>query len=152
MEASYDGAAPLVEHRTLESGAHEVVTLVIPAPAVDTAPAPAPAPVDTSGPRLRFAGFASLAVGGASLVGLAAAAGVRESALSSFAVCAPSYVDCPTRLRGEQSKGQTASTLVTTFGVLAALGVGAGVPLVVVALSVAPTSGGAALGAGGRFW
>jgi hypothetical protein len=96
-------------------------------------------------------------------VGLAAAAGIRQSALSSFDVCAPSYQRCPSNLHGELSKGQTASALVNVFTVVAVIGVGVGVPLVVLgsrksappataAIAVVPRSDGGGLSASGRFW
>jgi hypothetical protein len=160
IEVTYDGAAPLVERRTLVAGSHEVVTLTIPAPLVSAEPVTKPT---QNRARLRAAGIASLVVGGAGLVGLGAAIGVRQSALSSFDVCAPSYQGCPSNLRGEQSKGQTASTLVNVFTVVAIAGIGVGVPLLVVgsrkseapattAITVVPSREGAALSASGRFW
>jgi hypothetical protein len=108
------------------------------------------------------AGITSLLVGGAGVVGIAAAASVRQSALSSFDVCAPSYQGCPSNLRGEQSKGQIASTLVNVNIVVAVAGVGVGVPLLVLgfrksapataAIAVVPRSDGGGLSASGSFW
>ena len=73
---------------------------------------------------------------------------------------------CPPSLRGELTKGQTASTLAFVFGAAAVAGLGAGIPLVVVGsrspapegakaarieLGVVPVAGGAVAAAGGRF-
>jgi tetratricopeptide (TPR) repeat protein len=166
IEALYGGASPLSESRTLTAGAHEIVVLDLPAPIDEPAPDVKPEPVVPKGrPALRNAGIASLAVGGAALVGALAAIGVRQSALSSFSVCAPAYQGCPPSLRDEQSKGQTASTLVTAFSVVAGVGVAAGIPLFIVGsrvtrdakpkpsvgMSLAPLAAGAALEAGGSF-
>jgi tetratricopeptide (TPR) repeat protein len=162
VEAAYGGATPVSESRTLTAGAHEVVVLELPAPVEALAAVAAPPPAPTNRPPLRNAGIAALAVGGAGLVGLLASIGVRQSALSAFSVCAPSYQACPANLRDDQSKGQTASALVTAFSVVTALGVGTGVPLFLVgnrppaskragSIAFVPIASGAALQAGGSF-
>ena len=137
VEASFDAAAPLVERRTLEAGSHEVVTLTIPAPeaasAGTTPPTAADADTEADARRahLRIAGVAALAAGGLGALGLGISAGVRAGALSAFDSCAPAYQGCSTSLRGEESKGRTASALANAFGVIMVAGVAAGVPLVV---------------------
>ncbi len=177
IEASFDAAGSLVEKRTLTVGAHEVVTLTIPAPdpaiAAQAATPAADADAETRRARFRMAGIAALAAGGVGALGLGISAGVRASALSSFDACAPTYQGCPTSLQGEESKGRTATAFANAFGVIMVAGIAAGVPLVVlgwrktepqtsapptsepqpsVSLSVAPTLGGAAIHAAWRSW
>ncbi len=150
IEATYGGAAPVVEKRTLAIGAHEVVTLAIPE-AKPEEPAPAATPVDAGSRSLRGAGIAAVAVGGVGAIGLAISLAIRQSALSSFSGC-PGYVGCDPSLRGELTRGQTASTLAFVFGAAAIAGVGAGVPMIVVgSRSPAPASDpGAKAGASAR--
>jgi hypothetical protein len=136
VEALYGGATPVSEKRSLGIGAHEVVTLTIPAPkAGETSPAlTEDTPPAGGSPVLRGPGIAALTLGGLGLVGFVVSVIVRQSALSSFSVCAANgYTDCPNTpdLRSALSRGQTASTLTVVFGAVALVGLGAGIPLVV---------------------
>jgi hypothetical protein len=171
IEATYGGATPVTEKRTLAAGAHEVVTLRIPAPSPGearsgTAPGDAVregAPPRAAGSRpLRVAGIAAVTLGALGAVGLGISVAVRQDALSAFSGC-PGYMGCDPGLRGELSKGQVASTLAFVFGTVAIAGLGAGIPLLVVdsrtpapsgaraAVEVVPAAGGATLRAGVRF-
>jgi hypothetical protein len=169
IEAAYGGAAPLREKRELTLGAHEVVTLVI--------PAPKPGEVrstgggggggETGNKSLRGAGIAALVIGGVGIVGGAISLALRQSALASLDVCAPNnYMHCPVGLMGQNTQGQIASTLLGVFGAVAGVGLVAGIPMVVVSRPSAPApgptsgsvafqlvsvAGGAAVLAGGRF-
>ena len=172
IQATYGGAAPVVEKRMLTVGAHQVVTLAIPEPKPDeTAPVPTPPPADTGSRPLRAAGIAATTLGGLGVVGMAISLVMRQSALDSFSGC-PGYVGCDPSLRGELTKGQTASTLAIVFGAVAVAGIGVGIPLVVVGsraptpasdpaaksgasargtIGIVPSPGGAVVRAGVRF-
>jgi hypothetical protein len=158
VEAAYGGAAPVSEKRELLTGAHEVVTLVIPVP--KTPPrtgAPVGAPevpeggTDTGNKALRGAGIAALAVGGVGLVGAAISLAMRQSALAAFdgPCAAMNYMNCDPSLRPELTKGQLASTLLGVFGAVAGVGLVVGIPLVVVSRSSAPSPSGGSPGAAG---
>jgi hypothetical protein len=171
IEATYGGASPLTEKRTLTAGAHEVVTLLIPAPdAGETGrrTAPGDAVQDSAPPRaagsrpLRSASIAMLTLGTVGAVGLAISVALRQEALSAFSGC-PGYMGCDPGLRGELTKGQVASALAFVFGGVAAAGLGAGIPLLVVdsrtaaptsarvTVEVVPSAGGMSLRAAVRF-
>ncbi len=173
IEAAYGGVTPLSEKRTLGPGAHEVVTLEIPAPKAGERGAPPPPPVtpaDTGSRSVRNAGIAMVTLGALGAVGLGVSVAMRQSALAAFSGCAPSYTGCDPSLQGELTKGQTSSTLVFVFTGVAIAGLGAGIPLLVIGsrgptaeptaspsasvravLGVVPAPGGAALHAGVRF-
>jgi hypothetical protein len=133
VQASYGGAAPVVEKRTLVAGSSEVVTLEIPtstpqkiSPGPITAPPPPPDPIK---PKLRTAGLISLTVGGIGMIGTATAIIVRQGALAEIDKTCHLHSSCPESLRDATNRGQTASTLANVFGSLAVVGVGAGVAL-----------------------
>lgn len=142
VQASYGGAAPVIEKRTLSAGSNEVVTLEIPtstaqkmgpgAPGTITAPPPPPDPIK---PKLRTAGLISFTVGGMGLIGTATAIIVRQGALAEIDKTCSSHDECPKSLEGANSRGQAASTLANVFGSLAVIGVGAGVALWIVGSS-----------------
>jgi hypothetical protein len=145
VQASYGGAAPVSEKRTLAAGANEVVTLEIPvqknAPKATAAITARPPPPDAGNPGLRAAGIASIAVGGASAIATVIALAVRQSALSDFARCKRadgSYEGCPNDLQDSASTGMTASTLVNVFGILTIVGAGAGIPLLIASTPSSP--------------
>jgi hypothetical protein len=170
IEVQYGAATPLKEHHEATAGAREVITIDIPVPKPNDVIQPKPGdggePQPGGNKALRNGGIAAIAIGGASLIGMGVAIGLRQSALSDFSVCAPSYTSCPRSLMGDQSTGQTASTLATVFAVVGAAGVAAGIPMIIVgtrggdtksdaapkaALRVIPTAGGAGVQAGWRF-
>jgi hypothetical protein len=135
VEAAYGGAAPVSEKRSLGIGSHEVVTLTIPEPKPGEQPAgPSPAPASGGSRGLRGAGIAAITVGGLSVIGAVVSGVIRGSALSSFTCAGPNYTMCAQTSDSQStiSRGQTASTLVNVFSVLAVAGVGAGIPLLVV--------------------
>jgi hypothetical protein len=151
VEALYGGAAPVTDKRSLGIGAHEVVTLTLPAPKAGDAPKaggtpPADAKPEGGGRALRVAGIGALTVGGLGAIGAIVSVIVRQGALSSFASCAPSYTHCPNTgdLQSALTRGQTASTLVNVFSVVAVAGIGAGIPLVVVGARAGAPAPGAA--------
>lgn len=136
VQASYGGVAPVTEKRTLTVGAREVVTLEIPGPRTASSATPPPSPPSSS--RLRTAGIVSLAAGGVGVIGTVIAIVVRQGALAKFADCKPSRTgyDCPNTLekdlRENLATGQTASTLASVFIGLSIVGVGAGIPLLII--------------------
>jgi hypothetical protein len=163
IEAAYGGAALVTEKRMLVTGARELVTLAIPA----ARPGEAGAAADP-GAGKRAGGFVALGVGVLGGVGAAVAAVIRGSALSAIEKGCPGYATgmlCPASLKSDRDRGQTASTLVTAFSVVAAAGIVAGVPLIIVGVREAPAkpgaptarvelvpiAGGGALHAGVRF-
>jgi hypothetical protein len=130
VEAFYGGVAPVTEKRTLAAGAREVVTLAIPAlTAGEGGATSGDAPAEPGNRPLRTAGVAMLAAGGVGAVGAAIALGVRQSALAQFDVCAPAYQGCPPSLRSALTRGQTASTFLGVFGVVAGVGIVSGIPM-----------------------
>jgi hypothetical protein len=141
VEAAYGGATLVSEKRELVVGAHEVVTLVIPTPKA------AAGEGETGKKGLRGAGFAALGIAGVGLIGGGVSLAMRQSALASFSGCAPSHTNCDPSLRGELTKGQTASTLLGVFGAVAGVGLVAGIPLIVVSRpsAAAPGPGSAGL-------
>jgi hypothetical protein len=101
-------------------------------------------------------GWISIGVGAAMFVGAGVSYAVRQSALNDAqSLCAgPNYTRCPPnnpQLESDQTRGQTASTLVTVFGILGAVGVIGGLVLLTTSqvhasqsrLVIAPTLGGA---------
>lgn len=132
IEASYGGAAPVQKKIELAPGQRLEVTLEIPEakPAEKPRPAQAPPPAEGGG-GLRTAGIAALTVGGAGLVGTVVSALVRGNALSTIDELCPARVNCPTSLEEDERRGRTAATLVNVFGAVTIVGVGVGVPLLV---------------------
>jgi hypothetical protein len=139
IQASYGGAAPVTEKRTLSPGAHEVVTLKIPAPKIAPSATPtAPKPPPPRNATLRTAGIISLSAGGVGVIGTVIAAVVRLGAVSNLANCEVTTEGyrCPETLRkeleGDVSTGRAASTITNVFVGLAVVGVGAGIPLLII--------------------
>jgi len=116
---------------------------------------PPPPPTEDDGERRgatrRTVSWAVIGVGAASLVGAGVSLGVRQAALGDLDGSCPSQHGCPSSVKGDVSRGQTASTLVTALGVTGAVALTAGVVLLLTGprgepragLVVTPTIGGA---------
>lgn len=163
IQASYGGAAPLLERRTLAPGSDERVTLVIRATAPGasasaSASASTPPPAGFPYKPIAITGFV---VGAAAAIGLGVSLGIRADAVATVDRVCPSHVGCPDSLRADRDRGATASTLVNVFSVTAAIGAGAGLTFFLLApssrppasaeLQWVPVTGGGALVARGRF-
>ncbi|MCC6553126.1 MAG: tetratricopeptide repeat protein [Polyangiaceae bacterium] len=171
IEAFYGGAAPIRRSVDLASGQRATVTLDIPAAPAEPAPGPRRSAQPDAGGHggARTAGIVALAPGGAGLAGAVAAAVVRGDALSRIDGACPTRKGCPEDVRADEDTGRTATTLANVFGVVAIVGVGAGVPLLLLGgssgggqraapgnaprldVGLAPLGGGAAARVGGRF-
>jgi hypothetical protein len=139
VQATYGGVTPVTEKRTLSPGAHEVVTLEIPAPKTASSATPTtPPPPPPSSSGLRTAGIVSLAAGGVGVIGTVIAVVLRQGAVADLADCklTKEGYECPKtaekKLEGTIATGQTASTLASVFVGLAIVGVGAGIPLLII--------------------
>jgi hypothetical protein len=148
IEATYGGAAPVIEKRTLTTGAHEEVTLEIPAmkqiSGAGTPDGGAPdvvTPPDTGGSGVRTGGFVAIGVGGLSAVGALISFLSRQAAIATVVdacgsdatmTCIPRPGISVSKVRAANSNAQTATVLVDVFGGVAIAGVGVGVALVVV--------------------
>jgi hypothetical protein len=110
-----------------------------------------------SGSTWHTLGWIALGVGAASLAGAGASLAIRQSAISDArSICqGPNFTHCPANdasLQSDVSRGQTASTLVTVFGILGAVAVTGGITLLVMGdghsqqsrVIITPTLGGAA--------
>jgi hypothetical protein len=126
VEARYGAVTPMVEKVTLGEGEHRTLTIRIPAGAGTGADG-------GSGTKdaLFLSSIAGFAVGGAGLVGMGIAAGVRGSALQTISEACPSLRDCPPSLAGELEKGRTANTVANVLGGVGAAGLVAGASLLV---------------------
>jgi len=98
----------------------------------DKTPDTTPTTSDRS--TLRTAGFATLAVGGAAVAGTIVAVAIRASAKSALTTDCPNYSSgtCPTQAgKDDADRGARWSTMANVFGVIAIVGVGTGIGLVV---------------------
>ncbi len=122
VEAKYGAVTPIVEKLTLKEGEHRTVTIRIPAVASAR-----------GGGRdaLFVSSIAGFAVGGAGLVGMGIAAGIREGALQTISEACPSLRHCSPSLAGELEKGRTAATVANVLGGVGAAGLVAGASLLV---------------------
>jgi hypothetical protein len=120
----------------LDASQAEVVSIEVTLPRKAT-PREQPPPGEPS-MALAAAGWATLGIGVVGLGGAIAAAVVREGALSDLEACptfdasAPST--CPPEFEEARDRGETATTLFNVLGVVAIVGIGAGVPMVVVGM------------------
>jgi hypothetical protein len=136
-----------------------------PGPAPAAGPAPQP-PAPSGGGEVEVKphegtpwptiGWITIGVGAASLVGAGVSLAVRQSALSDAqSRCGANYDNCTPgdpAVASDQSRGQTASTLVTVFGILGVVGVAGGIVLLATTggqqqqsqVILTPTLGGAA--------
>lgn len=90
---------------------------------------PPPLPEDTGHGR-RLAGWLSLGVGGASLVGAGISLLVRQSALTDVNGPCGNHHHCDPSLQSTVDRGRVASTLTNVFGIIENFGVGTGVALI----------------------
>jgi hypothetical protein len=133
-----------------------------PAPPSGETPAPAPAPEPVapsppeSGSAWRTIGWTAIGVGAASIVGAAVSFAVRQSALDDAqSKCGANFANCQTSDEGaldsDVSRGRTASTLVTVFSIVGAVGLTGGIVLLATSggrtrqssVIIVPTLGGA---------
>ncbi len=84
-------------------------------------------------------GAIGLGLAGAALVGFGAALGIRADALSTIEEQCPGLEGCDRGLEDDESRGQTASTLVNVFGIGAGVAGAAGIGLLVAGLVTAPS-------------
>lgn len=133
VEVDYGAVSPLVEKLSLKEGERRTLTLTIPErPAVTPPPTASSAvtPPPARGP-LFIAGVSGLAVGGAALIGLGIAAGVRAGALSEVSGACPTLAGCDPSLGGAVDRGRTASTMVNVFLGVAGVSLAGGAGLLV---------------------
>jgi hypothetical protein len=100
-----------------------------PAPAPEAAPAPvAQEPASSSSFfRSPTAGWATVGVGGALLVGASVSILVRQGALNDIDTECPTHQDCPRTLESSQSTARTFGALGVAFGILGGASVVTGV-------------------------
>ena len=122
VEARYGAVTPIVEKLTLAEGEHRTVTIRIP-----------PGAGSGSGTKdaLFLSSIAGFAVGGAGLVGMGIAAGIRGGALQTISEACPDLHACSPSLAGELKKGRTATTVANVLGGVGAAGLVAGASLLV---------------------
>lgn len=133
----------------VESGERKVVTLQVDETSREPAPKGAALPPTRSPPRdggpedegpsgMYIGGIVATAVGGASVIGLGVAIGLRQAALSDLENVCPNYETsvCAPTADGPTSQGQTASTLINVFAPLAAVATATGITLLLVGGSV----------------
>ncbi|MFO0638904.1 MAG: hypothetical protein U0183_06810 [Polyangiaceae bacterium] len=139
-------ATPVKQVVTLTAGSSREVrmSLVLSSPGVHTGPPPPTFTTRTS--PYRTAGFVTLGVGVASLAVAGVTLGLRQGALSDLEDQCPGYArgPCPTSVAGIVSRGETASTLTTVFGLAGAAFAGAGLVMVLVSPDEKVRVGGAA--------
>ncbi len=107
--------------------------------ALDATFVPPPAPPEDTNSGRRTAGWISLGVGAASLVGAGVSLLVRQSAASDLDSACASHHGCSPSLQSTVDRGHLASTLTNVFGAVGVFGVGAGAVLILT--SPAPSSG-----------
>lgn len=105
-------------------------------PSAPTGPATPSVPEATNDPGegWRTAGWISVGVGAVSLIASGVSFGVRQAALDDAQNrCGSGYTGCPPNdaaVSSDSSRGKTASTLVTVFGIVGAVGIAGGLALV----------------------
>lgn len=136
----YGGATPLVRRVALVEGAREIITLDLPAPPREQPPAAGAQ--EGGSDAMQVAGVVSLAVAGASLIATFVSVGIRQDALASLEEACPAYETegCPSSVEDLVSRGETASTLINVFGILAGVGAGLGVTLLVLGSEGGPSA------------
>ncbi len=121
------GGAPVEQTLALVAGEDRRVKLRVEIPARATSEKPSTE--DPNGSR-RLAGWITLAVGGAALVGTTVAFAVRQSAAADLESGCPNHEACDPALQSTVDRGKTAATLTNVFGAIGVLGVGAGIALI----------------------
>jgi hypothetical protein len=134
VEADYGAVAPVVEKLSLNEGERRTLTLTIPdrpsaPPPTGSSVAPPPPPPGR-GP-LFVAGVSGLAVGGAALIGLGIAAGVREGAVSEVSGECPTLKGCDPALGSAVDRGRAAATMVNVFLGVAGVAIAGGAGLLI---------------------
>ncbi len=148
------GKEPVEKSVTVAAGESKSVKLVVEAP--DTASTAGPAPIAGPAPTgsagagtpetppssgssgMKTAGVVALGVGAVGLIGMGVSIVIRSGAKSDLSAACPAYESgtCATSDRAAAQaaidSGQTASTMATVFGIVAVIGIGAGVGLLVV--------------------
>jgi hypothetical protein len=154
--------------RAISAQFHSPAPVPTPTPTPTPAPTPIPTPSSNetpasppvgggqaeSGSTGRTIGWIAIGVGAASLVGAGVSFAVRQSALNDVQnKCGPDLTNCPANdpaLESDASRGRTASTLVTVFSILGAVGITGGIVLLATShghtqqsrVIIAPTVGG----------
>lgn len=142
VEADYGAVSPLVEKLGLKEGERRTLTLQIPEPEAVT-PAPTASAVAKPPPGrgpLFIAGVSGLAAGGAALIGLGIAAGVREGALSEVAGTCPTLQGCDPSLGSAVDRGKAAAVAVNVFLGVAGVAIAGGAGLLIVDRVRGPSS------------
>jgi hypothetical protein len=132
-----------------------------PSPA-DRAPPPGArtheTPREAAGDSRRTWGWIATGVGAASLVGAGISLAVRQAALADLDGACSSHQRCDPVLAPTVGRGQTASTLVTVFGILGGVGLAGGIVLLATSgghssarASLVVVPGGGGVGAAGSF-
>jgi hypothetical protein len=134
-----------------------------PTPTPPATPPPTPSPPEPgggtsseSGSAWRTIGWASIGVGVASLVGAGVSFAIRQSAINDAqSICqGPNLTNCPQSndaLESDANRGRTASTLLTVFSIVGAVGITGGIILLATSgghtqqsrVIIVPTLGGA---------
>jgi hypothetical protein len=118
---------PLERSVTVAAGQEQRVALKLPdTPEGRATPS---VPPDPNAPR-RLAGWISLGVGGAALVGATVALIVRQSASSDLDASCPSHDHCDPGLQSTVDRGKTGAVLTNVLGGVGLLAAGAGVVLI----------------------
>jgi hypothetical protein len=117
VEARYGGVTPILEKVTLGEGERKTVTIRIPSGAN---------PGGGGRDALFVSSVAGFAVGGAGLVGMGIAAGIRAAALQTISDACPGLRSCSQSLAGELEKGRAATTVANVLGGVGAAGLAAG--------------------------
>jgi hypothetical protein len=142
----------------LDASQSEVLTLDIALPVEKVPPVGGPGKIEEPSIVLEAVGWATLSVGVLGLGGAIASAVVRGGAISDLEDGCPGFDEsitsqCPPEMQDALDRGETASTLFNVFGVVAIVGIGAGIPMIVVgtledggeaSVSIVPVPGGAA--------
>jgi hypothetical protein len=133
VRARLSTGEPAEQTVDLVTGEGRVIRLVV-------APPGEPLPVQPSndaGSPLTPAGWITVSVGLATLVGMGVAIGVRQDALSSLTTQCPSYATsaCDPSVKPVVDRGNAASTAATVLAVAGGLVTGVGVVLIIVGAS-----------------
>lgn len=124
VQAQY--ATPVEQEVALVAGDNKHVTLRL----VQTPPESPPELVDT-GKGKRTAGYVLLGVGGAALVGGVVTLLLRQGAISEVDDKCSSHTNCDPSLQDTVDRGQLMSTLTSILIPVGAVGIGAGIGLVI---------------------
>lgn len=109
----------------------------------DAPPAAAAAPPGTGDPNAgrRLAGWVTLGVGMASLVGAGVSLAVRQTAQADVDAACPGHTECARSLQPTVDRGHLATALTNVLGALGIVATGAGAALVLTSPAQSPRSG-----------